>query len=70
MKMEAAGAGRDPSQPVQVAKMAYCDAHTPAHILQVLNNKYSYTDYFITWENWLTHLVILGKKSTRIRGEK
>lgn len=34
MKMEAAGAGRDPSQPVQVAKMAYCDAHTPAHILQ------------------------------------
>lgn len=51
MKMEAAGAGRDPSQPVQVAKMAYCDAHTPAHILQVLNNKYSYTDYFITWEN-------------------
>lgn len=35
MKMEAAGAGRDPSQPVQVAKMAYCDAHTPAHVLQV-----------------------------------
>ncbi|CAH0713802.1 unnamed protein product, partial [Brenthis ino] len=34
MKMEAAGSGRDPSQPVQVAKMAYCDAHTPAHILQ------------------------------------
>ncbi|XP_063833334.1 peregrin-like [Ostrinia nubilalis] len=34
MKMEAAGAGRDPSQPVQVAKMAYCDAHTPAHVLQ------------------------------------
>ncbi|XP_045503151.1 bromodomain-containing protein 1 isoform X2 [Colias croceus] len=34
MKMEAAGTGRDPSQPVQVAKMAYCDAHTPAHILQ------------------------------------
>lgn len=35
MKMEAAGSGRDPSQPVQVAKMAYCDTHTPAHILQV-----------------------------------
>ncbi|KAL4711897.1 hypothetical protein ACJJTC_006066 [Scirpophaga incertulas] len=34
MKMEAAGTGRDPSQPVQVAKMAYCDAHTPAHVLQ------------------------------------
>ncbi|XP_045454255.1 bromodomain-containing protein 1 [Melitaea cinxia] len=34
MKMEAAGSGRDPSQPVQVAKMAYCDTHTPAHILQ------------------------------------
>lgn len=34
MKMEAAGASRDPSQPVQVAKMAYCDAHTPAHVLQ------------------------------------
>ncbi|XP_037872195.1 bromodomain-containing protein homolog isoform X2 [Bombyx mori] len=34
MKMEAAGSGRDPSQPVQVAKMAYCDAHTPAHVLQ------------------------------------
>ncbi|KPJ20626.1 Peregrin [Papilio xuthus] len=34
MKMEAAGSGRDPSQPVQVAKMAYCDAHTPQHILQ------------------------------------
>ncbi|GBP27059.1 Peregrin [Eumeta japonica] len=34
MKMEAAGAGRDPSQPVQVAKMAYCDTHTPAHVLQ------------------------------------
>ncbi|XP_050677555.1 bromodomain-containing protein homolog [Leptidea sinapis] len=34
MKMEAAGSGRDPSQAVQVAKMAYCDAHTPAHILQ------------------------------------
>ncbi|XP_041972467.1 bromodomain-containing protein 1 isoform X2 [Aricia agestis] len=34
MKMEAAGTGRDPSQPVQVAKMAYCDSHTPSHILQ------------------------------------
>ncbi|KAG7303468.1 hypothetical protein JYU34_011987 [Plutella xylostella] len=34
MKMEAAGGGRDPSQPVQVAKMAYCDAHTPSHVLQ------------------------------------
>ncbi|XP_037292662.1 LOW QUALITY PROTEIN: bromodomain-containing protein 1-like [Manduca sexta] len=44
MKMEAAGAGRDPSQPVQVAKMAYCDAHTPAHVLQERRAQDSETD--------------------------
>ncbi|CAG9137555.1 unnamed protein product [Plutella xylostella] len=36
--MEAAGGGATPSQPVQVAKMAYCDAHTPSHVLQVNKN--------------------------------
>lgn len=47
MKMEAAGAGRDPSQPVQVAKMAYCDAHTPAHVLQVIIKLYKTFYIFI-----------------------